>query len=60
MTAKPSELPVEALRAARAERVQAMLERWAAEALSDEPDWDTGQIEGIDLSRPSESEEPRS
>ncbi len=35
--------------AERAARVAAMLDRWAAEDVSDEPDWDVGDIERLAL-----------
>ena len=38
-------------RARRAERVRAMLERWAAEDVSDEPDWDVEDIEPMRFRR---------
>ncbi len=38
-------------RAQRAERVRAMLERWAAEDVSDEPEWDVDDIEPMRFRR---------
>jgi hypothetical protein len=41
-------------RAERAERVRAMLQRWAAEDVTGEPDWDVAGVEPVRffLSRP--------
>ena len=47
VTAKPAELPSEVIRAEQAARVGAMFERWAAEDVSDEPEWDVDQVERI-------------
>jgi len=41
----------QAERAQRAERVRAMLKRWAAEDVSDEPDWDVEDIEPVRFRR---------
>ena len=38
----------------RAARVAAMFERWAAEDISEEPDWDVDQISPVEF-RPSET-----
>ncbi len=40
----PPKLLREASHAAQAERIEAMLERWAAEDCSDEPEWDVEQV----------------
>jgi hypothetical protein len=45
---EPSSLD-EAVRAERAERVAAMLDRWAAEDCSDEPAWDVDEIAPVRL-----------
>jgi hypothetical protein len=58
VTAKPAELPSEVIRAEQAARVAAMFERWAAEDVSDEPDWDVDQVEQIAFSRPPAAAEP--
>jgi hypothetical protein len=49
VTAKPAGSPIDAVRAEQAARVATMLERWAAEDVSDEPGWDIDQIERISL-----------
>jgi hypothetical protein len=36
-------------RAERAARIAAMLDRWAAEDVSDEPEWDVGDIQPVTL-----------
>ena len=36
-------------RAERAQRIAAMLARWEAEEVSDEPDWEVADIERCDL-----------
>jgi hypothetical protein len=36
-------------RVERAARVAAMFERWAAEDVSDEPDWDVDQVPRLEL-----------
>jgi hypothetical protein len=41
-----------AARAERAQRIAAMLERWAAEDCSDEPDWDPNDIPPFRLGVP--------
>ena len=38
------EASIEIIRCERAARVAAMFERWAAEDISDEPEWDVDQI----------------
>ena len=58
VTAKPAELPSEVVRAEQAARVAAMFERWAAEDVSDEPEWDVGQIQQIAFSPPPAAAEP--
>jgi hypothetical protein len=35
-----------------------MLERWAAEDVSDEPDWDVGQVERITFASQPAATEP--
>jgi len=50
VTAKPAGSPIDTVRAEQAARVAAMLERWAAEDVSDESEWDIGQIERIRFS----------
>ena len=60
LTAKPSGLPIEVIRAEQAARVAAMFERWAAEDVSAEPEWDVEQIERITFSSPSTAPEPSS
>jgi hypothetical protein len=56
VTAKPAGSPIDAIRAEQAARVAAMLERWAAEDISDEPAWDIDQIERIRFSSASAAE----
>jgi hypothetical protein len=58
VTAKPAELPSEVIRAEQAARVGAMFERWAAEDVSDEPEWDVDQVERIRFSSPPGAAEP--
>jgi hypothetical protein len=63
MSARPSTpaaTPLEEARRARvlthvdqAKRVAAMLDRWSAEDVSDEPDWDVADIAPIALRIPS-------
>lgn len=36
-------------RAERAARIAAMLDRWAAEDVTDEPEWDVGDIQPVTL-----------
>ena len=50
VTAKPAELPSEVIRAEQAARVAAMFDRWAAEDVSDEPEWDIDQVEQVAFS----------
>ena len=50
VTAKPAELPSEVIRAEQAARVAAMFERWDAEDVSDEPEWDVDQVEQVAFS----------
>lgn len=52
VTAKPAELPSEVIRAEQAARVAAMFERWDAEDVSDEPEWDVDQVEQVAFSSP--------
>jgi hypothetical protein len=59
VTAKSVELPSEVIRAEQAARVAAMFDRWAAEDVSDEPEWDVDQVEQIVLSSPPAATEPR-
>ena len=42
----------DATRAGRAERVAAMLDRWATEDCPGEPDWDADAIEPLRLAAP--------
>jgi len=58
LTAKPAGLPIEIIRAEQAARVAAMFERWAAEDVSAEPEWDVDQIERTTFSPPSAAPEP--
>jgi hypothetical protein len=58
VTAKPADLPSEVIRAEQAARVAAMFERWAAEDVSDEPEWDVDQVEQIAFSSPAGAAEP--
>ena len=58
VTAKPAELPSEVVRAEQAARVAAMFERWAAEDVADEPEWDVDQLEQIAFSPPPAAAEP--
>lgn len=46
---KDVEKAVRAEMAERAARVAAMLDRWAAEDVSDEPEWDVGDIQPVTL-----------
>lgn len=48
----PASFLEEAARADRARRIEAMLERWASEDCSDEPDWDVDEIEPLRLRVP--------
>jgi hypothetical protein len=45
-------------RAARATRIAAMLDRWAAEDVAAEPDWDVTSVERLHLTRPLDGPEP--
>jgi hypothetical protein len=47
----PSEVPMEVIRRELAARVTAMFERWAADDVSDEPEWDIDQIERLGFRR---------
>jgi hypothetical protein len=47
--AKDVEKTLRAERAERAARIAAMLDRWAAEDVSDEPEWDVGDIQPVTL-----------
>jgi hypothetical protein len=58
VTAKPAEFPSEVIRSEQAARVAAMLDRWAAEDVSDEPDWDVDQVERIAFSSQPAATEP--
>ena len=58
VTAKPADLPSDVIRAEQAARIAAMFKRWAAEDVSDEPDWDVDQVEQITFSRPPAASEP--
>jgi len=58
MTAKPAELPSEMVRAEQAARVAAMFQRWAAEDIADEPEWDVDQLEQMAFSPPPSAAEP--
>jgi hypothetical protein len=40
-------MPIEFIRRERAARVTAMFERWAADDISDEPEWDIDQVERL-------------
>jgi hypothetical protein len=40
-----AEMALRKERAERAARIAAMLDRWAAEDVSDEPEWDVGDIQ---------------
>jgi hypothetical protein len=55
VTAKSAELPTGSIRAEQAARIAAMFERWAAEDVSDDPEWDVDQIERVRFSRPPEA-----
>lgn len=46
---KDTEAALRQERAERAARVAAMLDRWAAEDVSDEPEWDVGDIQPATL-----------
>jgi hypothetical protein len=51
-TPRPAKDVEKALReemAERAARIGAMLDRWAAEDISDEPEWDVGDIQPMTL-----------
>jgi hypothetical protein len=58
VTAKPAELPSEVVHAEQAARVAAMFERWAAEDVSNEPEWDVDQLEQIAFPPRSAGTEP--
>lgn len=45
--------------AERAARIAAMLDRWAAEDLSAEPDWSIDDLEPIMIRRSADDENPR-
>lgn len=45
-------------RAERAARIAAMLDRWAAEAPAEEPEWDVESFERLDLTRHLGKDEP--
>ena len=47
--AKDAETALRQERAERAARIAAMLDRWAAEDVSDEPEWDVGDIQPVTL-----------
>ena len=47
--AKDVEKTLREERAERAARIAAMLDRWAAEDVSDEPEWDVGDIQPVTL-----------
>lgn len=55
VTPKPAERPSDSVRAEQAARIAAMFERWAAEDVSEEPDWDVEQIERIRFSAPPDA-----
>ena len=58
VTAKPAELPSEIIHAEQAARVTAMFDRWAAEDVSDEPEWDVDQVEQVAFSAPPAAAKP--
>ena len=45
--------------AERAARIAAMLDRWAAEDVSGEPDWSVEDLEPIAIRRSTDDENPR-
>jgi hypothetical protein len=49
LTPRQSELALQRERAERAMRIAAMLDRWAVEDVSDEPDWDLDAIRPMSL-----------
>jgi hypothetical protein len=49
MVSTPQLKSDERARAERAARIAAMLDRWAAEDVSEEPDWDVGEINPVTL-----------
>ena len=55
VTAKSAELPTGSIRAEQTARIAAMFERWTAEDVSDDPDWDVDQIERIRFSSPTKA-----
>jgi hypothetical protein len=57
--ALPSRPPLDPAteRAERAARIAAMLDRWAAEDTTSEPDWDVETFERLDLTRRLEADE---
>jgi hypothetical protein len=46
----PESAPPEAERTEQAARLAAMLTRWATEDVSQEPDWDVGEVERVRFS----------
>ena len=44
---QPPEAPIESIRRERAMRVATMLERWATEDISAEPEWDVDQVDEL-------------
>jgi len=44
-----AETALRAERAERAARIAAMLDRWASEDVTDEPEWDVGDIQPVTL-----------
>jgi hypothetical protein len=46
---KDAEQALREEKAERATRIAAMLDRWAAEDVSDEPEWDVGDIQPMTL-----------
>ncbi|MEO8846225.1 MAG: hypothetical protein ABI704_31930 [Kofleriaceae bacterium] len=46
---KDAETALREERAERSARVAAMLDRWAAEDVTDEPEWDVGDIQPVTL-----------
>ena len=55
--ASPASLD-EAARAERAQRIAAMLDRWATEDCADEPDWDVSEVAPLRLGVPDAGHEP--
>ena len=53
-----AEVPSEVIRAEQAARVAAMFDRWAAEDVSDEPEWDIDQVEQVAFSSPPAAARP--